>query len=873
MDVLQRHEALLIRMNQQVALIDATLIRADAVVKQLRTDSADAVQELEQRRVDLERRAREFVEVHVQDLEARAATYVKNMERESSQAIQQQRDALAKLRGEAALAIQKVHDDAQVNRAQIQADMATRDNALQAIQQRVTDLQENCCKDKYDLEWHDGPPQLVALEGTTKVIVQTPDEFLASFSVSDFNNPATLAWMQGMEVAANRIGAPSAFGRLFSVPGKNYVLKIVNNCPNPMPAQPPALIASLCALARAGDAIFRLPNTADKKMVVWAPNYLVEGIIGILLSRMKKYTPGFMRVYGMQYNPVPPEKPLYVLAESLTMLGDHIHNTTSYLYAMFQAAQAINTAQMLARYTHHDLHANNIMARPLGRRRTRIYELGDGRYMYTRFDFDMVVIDYGLNRMETKDSMLVGRAKFQYGGYPDILDFGAFNPYIDLFELIHFTATNLNDSMPNFAAADKKVAGESALTLLLDMVGEPQNVIGQTVSQHLMSLGSPWRPAPERLAMQYSIGGRVVFSHCRTPQQFMVALARSIETRIPAHPAQLNAQTIHQYLNANYFMVLDRLIKPNASGKVYTLPSPKSRMETRYLDYRVTPQFNGSAFNVGTLDPNAVAALGGIRTEYEPFNVTRATYPDGTQIPAKQIWIHVAEINVAQGKEFGYKFNFECCRIDLRTYMQASSKNGCVAINAAFFRILDDYTPIGYFKSPDYISNTPFPANYIPFYSLVYIDEDGNLGIDHNLNNHTKYDSVLSVGPLLVRGGQLVMTDQVIRDNALLRSVAGQPISPGELAHAANPNPRSALGITNDGRVLIVHVEGRGQQGAGVDCAQLAQICSRLGAVDAVNLDGGRSSQLTWRAPGSNVVSVSNHTNAYPVGNIISFCK
>ena len=76
------------------------------------------------------------------------------------------------------------------------------------------------------------------------------------------------------------------------------------------------------------------------------------------------------------------------------------------------------------------------MVRPLPSFRTRIYELGDGRYLYTRFNFDTVLIDYGLNRIETKDTMLVGRVRYERHNYPDILDFHAFNPYIDLFELI-----------------------------------------------------------------------------------------------------------------------------------------------------------------------------------------------------------------------------------------------------------------------------------------------------------------------------------------------------------------------------------------------------------------------------------------------------
>ena len=95
----------------------------------------------------------------------------------------------------------------------------------------------------------------------------------------------------------------------------------------------------MCTMAKEGDIVFRVPNTVEKKMTVWAPNYLIEAIIGLLLDKMSKYSPGFMRVYGFQYNPVPPEKPLYVLSEKLVNAGERIRDWKSYIYAMFQVAQ------------------------------------------------------------------------------------------------------------------------------------------------------------------------------------------------------------------------------------------------------------------------------------------------------------------------------------------------------------------------------------------------------------------------------------------------------------------------------------------------------------------------------------------------------
>jgi exopolysaccharide biosynthesis protein len=58
-------------------------------------------------------------------------------------------------------------------------------------------------------------------------------------------------------------------------------------------------------------------------------------------------------------------------------------------------------------------------------------------------------------------------------------------------------------------------------------------------------------------------------------------------------------------------------------------------------------------------------------------------------------------------------------------------------------------------------------------------------------------------------------------------------------------NPRTAIGLTADGRVLLVVVDGRQATSAGMSMAELAQFMAvRLGASSAINLDGGGSSTI-----------------------------
>lgn len=71
-------------------------------------------------------------------------------------------------------------------------------------------------------------------------------------------------------------------------------------------------------------------------------------------------------------------------------------------------------------------------------------------------------------------------------------------------------------------------------------------------------------------------------------------------------------------------------------------------------------------------------------------------------------------------------------------------------------------------------------------------------------------------------------------------------------------HPRSGLGITADGRVLMVTVDGRRSGSAGVTLAEMGQLMRSLGAVHAFNLDGGGSAVMARFVPGTGRLAVAN---------------
>jgi phosphodiester glycosidase/sporulation related protein len=81
-------------------------------------------------------------------------------------------------------------------------------------------------------------------------------------------------------------------------------------------------------------------------------------------------------------------------------------------------------------------------------------------------------------------------------------------------------------------------------------------------------------------------------------------------------------------------------------------------------------------------------------------------------------------------------------------------------------------------------------------------------------------------------------------------------------------NPRTIAGVTRDGRLLLVAVDGRAPgYSAGLDFDEEAAVMRALGARDAVNLDGGGSTTMTIR--GTVVTRPSDATGERPIGDAV----
>ena len=102
-------------------------------------------------------------------------------------------------------------------------------------------------------------------------------------------------------------------------------------------------------------------------------------------------------------------------------------------------------------------------------------------------------------------------------------------------------------------------------------------------------------------------------------------------------------------------------------------------------------------------------------------------------------------------------------------------------------------------------------------YSTAYVNESGNK------SDWSAIETAVGAGPILLKGGNVAIN---------LEKENFPDASSAEMSFA-----RSAIGVNDSGNILLV---------AGVNCnlAQMADVMSQLGAIDAICLDGGASSGL-----------------------------
>jgi len=139
-------------------------------------------------------------------------------------------------------------------------------------------------------------------------------------------------------------------------------------------------------------------------------------------------------------------------------------------------------------------------------------------------------------------------------------------------------------------------------------------------------------------------------------------------------------------------------------------------------------------------------------------------------------------------------------------------------------------TAIGKGNTPIGPGSVVLSAHGAPARELFNLKVGDRVSISQSLGPEwDKAVHVLGAGPMLVKDGIVYLTTKT--------EGFGSDVAGGRA-------PRTAIGITKDRQILMVVVDGRHASSTGMTLLELALFMQELGAVEAMNLDGGGSSEM-----------------------------
>ncbi len=154
---------------------------------------------------------------------------------------------------------------------------------------------------------------------------------------------------------------------------------------------------------------------------------------------------------------------------------------------------------------------------------------------------------------------------------------------------------------------------------------------------------------------------------------------------------------------------------------------------------------------------------------------------------------------------------------------QCTSNNAVLGINASGFQDPNGNgmgnIPVGLVKSNNQVINAAVTGQY----QIVGYDVDNNLRMGYGLDVSTLRDAA-QFYPIIVLNGQNC-TDG---------------------SYGMGIQPRTAIGQTTDKSTLMLIIDGRQSHSLGTTVSECANILLRYGCYNAMNMDGGSSSSMTY---------------------------
>jgi len=720
--------------------------------------------------------------------------------------------------------------------------------------------------------------------------------FFKDFDVKDEIKEKILA-----SLSENNLLGKGAVGKVYLI--DKYAVKEISPCES----DKKSALYKYCLdilTARENYEIQKIPGGNGKHRYI-LPNLFSEILIGMILGGNVFFT--------STLNSFIEDNNIYIIMDSHNpiikdkQLNLEMSNPKNFLYLLFQVSYGIMIAQEKFRFTHYDLHIENILWDKLDMDISFPLPNTNKRLLISKENcpFLCKISDFALARMETKRTLITP----SIDNYP-VKSYGEFHPSYDILSFLgsilidnkyreYFTQIFKNNlDLYRFMLLliiwilnDKEIQVRKGsqyeeLEKIRDLIGDKYYTsIGKVKNKFI------FRPKQE--------GDFIKYSSSKSMVTIVDFLGKMIELKKYGKLSNRRGKDILRLKELNKYKKYGDVLKYIPDIPINEIPDRKESLGN-YKEMKIDDFIKVRTYHfLANIVPKS-------------FNFTI----EKEQLAKCPIQEHyLTTIFVKKGYEKKYKFGLDCCKLDPANYLLNSNKTG-FTINGSFFAIKSDFLPIGLYEdSTSFINKYKVPQKYRDSYRYILI-KNNKITIS---KNPELGEQIFMSGPILIENGEIVFNPQENRfecndeknagdtflemdENTITTSgyykynsietdngfscvkefvpdIKTYPrcdkINPGELSHADNPNPRSVLCILKNGDYIFITVEGRAKRGIGFDLYSLSQtiLKSFPNVIQAINLDGGRSSNMAWRSveePDKIYISNPDHVYPYPVGNILT---
>lgn len=150
------------------------------------------------------------------------------------------------------------------------------------------------------------------------------------------------------------------------------------------------------------------------------------------------------------------------------------------------------------------------------------------------------------------------------------------------------------------------------------------------------------------------------------------------------------------------------------------------------------------------------------------------------------------------------------------------------------------------------------PGGYV-----LTVNQADELTLTNNLKPGQRADVVLNIDPAMRLISALGGGPRLVKEGKAFVPFVWEWFTS---ALFATREPRTAVGIMPNGKLIFVTVDGRSKQNTGMTLSELARLMVNLGAVEAMNLDGGSSATMVV---GGRTVNDPSAGEERPVGSAL----